>query len=83
MFEITTDKTSMKLSHGVMVLLTVARHDRDYMYCERKTTAKGEVYYDIANYRYREDCSALPQLPRAPQILDVIDLYGTDYADIA
>jgi|GEM_PF-5095241 len=61
-----------ELFHGAGVLLAVARHDRDFMWCE----AVGD-HFEVAGYKYRKDGTALPQLPRAPQIVDVQDLgYG-------
>lgn len=59
----------MKLFDGAAVLLANARHDRDFVWC-------GQVgrHYEIGGYKYAEDGSPLPQLPRAPQIVDVQDL---------
>lgn len=85
LFEMGVENPKLSLFDGAAVLLTVARHDRDFMYCEERVGAKGEVYYDVAGYKYRADWSPLPQLPRAPEILDVVDLYEAGYrqADIA
>lgn len=83
LFETPDEHTRLALFDGAAVLLTVARHERDYMACVQKIGPKGTVYYDVAGYRYHADGAPLPQLPRAPQILDVVDLYQTDYADIA
>lgn len=83
LFDTMSDQERMPLFDGALVLLTAARHERDFMYCQQKAGPKGTLYFDVAGYRYNADWSPLPQLPRAPQIVDVVDLYETGFADIA
>lgn len=61
-----------ELFHGAGVLLAIARHDRDYMWCEEVND-----HFEVAGYKYAKDGNPLPHIPRAPQIVDVQDLgYG-------
>jgi len=83
LFETPDENIRLALFDGAAVLLSVGRHERDYMACIQRTSPNGTVYYDVAGYKYHADGSPLPQLPRAPEILDVVDLYKVDYADIA